>query len=263
MKQRESSRWIEEKIDGEGNLLCLVPTCNDIRQKYKTSNRTRNYCKEHDFGDMRVFTNWASLRNKVLRRDHNKCVKCGTKEKFEFGTINLIADHIIPIALGGDEWDINNIQTLCSDCNKIKTKQDHKDIAKGRRKERLESIGQKRWNGDDYITHPIRVANQVNSDLFKSIAILHDVLEDTDVTIQYLETLFEPNITQTLKLLKHEGNESYSEYICKIKNRRLGKRIWNLYATTIKCFDLMDNLKDLTQKQRKDKYELALLYLRK
>jgi len=38
--------------------------------------------------------------------------------------------------LGGDEWDINNIQTLCIDCNKIKTAQDHKDIAKQRRIEK-------------------------------------------------------------------------------------------------------------------------------
>lgn len=42
----------------------------------------------------------------------------------------MIADHIIPIALGGDEWDINNIQTLCIKCNKKKTARDMADIAK-------------------------------------------------------------------------------------------------------------------------------------
>jgi 5-methylcytosine-specific restriction endonuclease McrA len=36
----------------------------------------------------------------------------------------LIGDHIIPIELGGAMWDMDNIQTLCIDCNKIKTKED-------------------------------------------------------------------------------------------------------------------------------------------
>jgi 5-methylcytosine-specific restriction endonuclease McrA len=55
----------------------------------------------------------------------------------------LVADHIVPIALGGDEWDINNIQTLCLECNKEKTAQDIKEIAKARKKEKLEAEGQK------------------------------------------------------------------------------------------------------------------------
>lgn len=42
----------------------------------------------------------------------------------------LIADHIHAIALGGDEWDINNLQTLCPECNKIKTAEDAGKIAK-------------------------------------------------------------------------------------------------------------------------------------
>ena len=45
--------------------------------------------------------------------------------------------------VGGDEWDINNVQTLCSACNKIKTRQDAADIAKQRRVEKLINKGQK------------------------------------------------------------------------------------------------------------------------
>lgn len=55
---------------------------------------------------------------------------------------NLIGDHIIPIALGGDEWDIDNVQTLCIDCDKVKTRKDQADIGKLRRKEKLEAKGQ-------------------------------------------------------------------------------------------------------------------------
>lgn len=164
MKQRENNRWIDERKNSKGKLLCLIPTCNKLREKYKTSNNTRNYCKDHTFLDMGAFTNWQSLREKVLKRDNYTCVECGDKrkeveimtkhrrcinlervykrldKKFEYEWVerkevrnNLIADHIIPIALGGSEWDMKNIQTLCLKCNKIKTKKDMKDIAKQRR----------------------------------------------------------------------------------------------------------------------------------
>lgn len=144
VKQRENSRWIGERKNNEGRLLCLVPTCNNLRQKHKISNRTRNYCSNHSFRDMRQFTTWAVLRRKVLERDNYKCVKCGTKETFKLGISNLVADHILAIALGGNEWDINNIETLCNNpCNKIKTANDAKEIAKLRRSEKLISISQK------------------------------------------------------------------------------------------------------------------------
>jgi 5-methylcytosine-specific restriction endonuclease McrA len=45
----------------------------------------------------------------------------------------FVADHIKPIALGGDEWDLNNLQSLCIFCNKVKTRGDSKNIAKERR----------------------------------------------------------------------------------------------------------------------------------
>lgn len=130
MKKRQTTRFIKERKDAYGRLLCLVPTCNNLREKYKTSNRIRNYCKRHTFRDIWEFTNWSVLRIKALKRDSYTCVKCGRKDT------ELIADHIEPIALGGDEWDLDNIQTLCLKCNKIKTTQDLKDIAIKRKKEK-------------------------------------------------------------------------------------------------------------------------------
>jgi len=140
VKKRENSRWISERRDPEGRLLCLVPPCEDLRQPYKTSDRTRNYCKNHSGSDMSPFTSWVGLRSKILKRDNYCCVKCKNKESYEHP---LIADHIIAIALGGDEWDMDNIQTLCSKCNKIKTANDAKEIAKLRHSEKLIDSGQK------------------------------------------------------------------------------------------------------------------------
>ncbi len=133
MKQRKTSRWIEPRKDKDGNLLCLIPTCNKLREKYKTCDRTRNYCEDHDSSDLSEFNSWPHLRLKAFKRDNNTCKYC----KKQFEAEDLVGDHIIPIALGGDEFDIDNIQTLCkATCNKIKTKQDQKDIAKQRRSEK-------------------------------------------------------------------------------------------------------------------------------
>ena len=52
------------------------------------------------------------LRNKVFERDKYKCVKCGKKEK-------LVMDHIVPFIRGG-KTELKNLQTLCSNCNRIK-----------------------------------------------------------------------------------------------------------------------------------------------
>ena len=136
VKQRENTRHIEPRKDKDGRLLCLVLTCNNHRCRRKNSTMLRNYCNKHSHEDMEQFTSWKVLRLKCLERDDYTCVKCGDAE------INPIADHIKPIALGGDEWDINNLQTLCQKCNKIKTRQDAKDIAKLRRVENIIVDGQ-------------------------------------------------------------------------------------------------------------------------
>lgn len=56
-----------------------------------------------------------SLRYDVLTRDGYKCVICGRSPVTD-SKIKLHVDHIIPYSLGG-ETTLDNLQTLCSDCN--------------------------------------------------------------------------------------------------------------------------------------------------
>ena len=53
----------------------------------------------------------------------------------------FVADHIIPIAIGGDEFDLKNVQWLCAPCNKEKTKHDQATIALYRRRIKLIGTG--------------------------------------------------------------------------------------------------------------------------
>lgn len=99
--------------------------------------KRRLYCSDECFsGWFQQFNpkwEWPTIRHNAFKRDDFKCVKCGKKEGDDSiygGSVYLIGDHINPIALGGSEWDLSNIQTLCSDCNKIKTRDDIKKISK-------------------------------------------------------------------------------------------------------------------------------------
>jgi len=155
VKQRENTfvRIIQEPaLSRIKNNQC--PVCGKPKSEW---NRRTDWrccspkCTEK-FEDFCIIRDWSKLRQKCFERDNYTCVKCGLQPKHtkdswrKEGTIKdgeLVADHIIPIALGGEQWDINNLQTLCIKCNKIKTKEDAKNIAKLRRIEKKLSNGQK------------------------------------------------------------------------------------------------------------------------
>ena len=58
-----------------------------------------------------------SLRFAVLQRDKSRCVLCGASASTG---ATLEIDHVIPISKGGDD-SINNLQTLCYECNRGKS----------------------------------------------------------------------------------------------------------------------------------------------
>ena len=119
--------------------------------------------------------------------------------------------------------------------------------------------GQKRWNGDEYITHPIRVSEKMPNDKLKAIALLHDVMEDTDYSMsELIGKGVDKKIVQTLCFLTRCENQTYSEYI----NQIIKSIDINTDAVIVKIADLEDNLSDITPGNKKDKYELALLLLK-
>lgn len=84
--------------------------------------------------------NWPDrhIRHEIICLGCDYCeTKCYSGFWFRYvDPSSFIVDHIKPIALGGDEFDINNLQTLCPECNKRKTKMDQARIASQRRVER-------------------------------------------------------------------------------------------------------------------------------
>lgn len=99
-------------------------------------------------------------------------------------------------------------------------------------------LGQTDKCGQPYIFHPFHLAEQMKDETTVCIALLHDVAEDTSVTLTNLEQEFPPEITDALRLLTRKKGENYFDYIRALRS--------NSAARTVKLADLAHN-SDLTR----------------
>lgn len=94
--------------------------------------------------------------------------------------------------------------------------------------------GQVDKSGAAYIFHPIRVMSRCASPEGKIAALLHDVVEDTDVTLEDLEREgFSAEVLAAVRLMTHDPAVSYDDYITVI--------LTNPTASEVKLADLEDN----------------------
>ncbi len=91
-------------------------------------------------------------------------------------------------------------------------------------------------SGIPYIFHPIHLAEQMETEEAVIVALLHDVVEDTDWSILALEKEgFSKDITDALGLLTHHDDMDYLDYIGKIKKSS------SSHAKIVKIADLKHN----------------------
>lgn len=83
--------------------------------------RQRSYCSKAHAHHYTSRYNWADIRLRVWGRDDEACKACGGS-LLEVWEAEI--DHITPVALGGAVWDYENLQTLCKQCHKWKTRVD-------------------------------------------------------------------------------------------------------------------------------------------
>jgi 5-methylcytosine-specific restriction endonuclease McrA len=151
----------KEELDRTIKGLCAIcgnPLPNKRRKTFCSKQCEHVWWSTHD---------WGYLRSIILERDSYKCAECGLQlkraESGYFDVVNdpkgftkddpdrwgekgkdnsyyylpLIVDHIKPIALGGGEFDRDNLQVLCKWCDKAKTKNDIGNIVEFRRIEKV------------------------------------------------------------------------------------------------------------------------------
>lgn len=115
--------------------------------------------------------------------------------------------------------------------------------------------------GKDYITHPVAVSGMLEGEDEKCVALLHDVLEDTDVTEEEIRKEFGDVIADAVVAMTRGEHESYEDFILRAKQ--------NPIARKVKMADLTHNMdlgrlpvvtdKDL---KRLEKYKRAMEVLK-
>jgi (p)ppGpp synthase/HD superfamily hydrolase len=90
-------------------------------------------------------------------------------------------------------------------------------------------------NGLPYVLHPFQLMLSVQSNTAKIVAVLHDVVEDSDWTLENLKQEgFSQEVLAAIECLTHRQDESYTDYIDRIAANKL--------ATVVKLADLKDNM---------------------
>ena len=103
-------------------------------------------------------------------------------------------------------------------------------------------------SGVPYIYHPIHLAEQMDDEVSTCAALLHDVVEDTDMTFDDLTREgFPKSVTDALRLLTHDNDTPYMDYVRAIKQNPIAKKV--------KLEDLRHN-SDLSRIENPDDYAL-------
>lgn len=117
-------------------------------------------------------------------------------------------------------------------------------------------------SGLPYVFHSFHVAESMTDEYSTAAALLHDVVEDSDITLDNLSSNGIPkNVIDALRLLTHDSSIPYLEYIRALKS--------NDIARAVKLADLAHNI-DLTRLdeitpediERKEKYMKAIEILK-
>ena len=116
-------------------------------------------------------------------------------------------------------------------------------------------------SGLPYVFHPFHLAEQMLDEESTIVALLHDVIEDTDYTLEDLRKMgFGESVLDAIALMTHEDSVPYMDYVAKIKT--------NPIAKAVKLADLRHN-SDMTRlevitprdQQRAEKYLAAIQLL--
>ena len=85
--------------------------------------------------------------------------------------------------------------------------------------------GQADYNGIPYIFHPIHLAESMEDEISCCAALLHDVVEDTSVTMEELAKEFPQEVIEVLQLLTHDDSTDYFDYVRAIKEHPIARKV--------------------------------------
>lgn len=85
--------------------------------------------------------------------------------------------------------------------------------------------GQRDKAGVPYVFHPLHLAESMEDEISCCAALLHDTVEDTAVTLDDLAKDFPAEVVEAVRLLTHDIEEDYFDYIRRIKENPVALRV--------------------------------------
>jgi len=81
-------------------------------------------------------------------------------------------------------------------------------------------------SGMPYVYHPFHLAEQMETEETVIVALLHDVVEDTDYTLDDIRAMgFPDSVVEALALLTHDKSVPYMDYVAQIKDNPIAKAV--------------------------------------
>lgn len=116
-------------------------------------------------------------------------------------------------------------------------------------------------SGMPYVFHPFHLMEQMETEAEICVALLHDVAEDSDMTLEDLRAAgFPDEVLEALKLLTHDDETPYLEYVRSLKDNPLARKV---KLADLKHNSTLERLPVVTDKdlQRFEKYQKAIRIL--
>lgn len=124
--------------------------------------------------------------------------------------------------------------------------------------------GQTDKAGLPYVLHPIHLAEQMKDEYSALVALLHDILEDTNISPDYLRAEFPAEVCDAVELLTKPEGMDYFDYIERVKVNDLARRVKLCDLEHNSTLSRFDQVPDDVAKARQEKYlkarKILLLY---
>lgn len=85
--------------------------------------------------------------------------------------------------------------------------------------------GQLDCSGVPYVFHPYHLAEQMDDEISCTVALLHDVIEDTEITADDLKKEFPPEVVEAVVLLTHEEHMDYMDYVRALRDHAVARKV--------------------------------------
>ena len=117
--------------------------------------------------------------------------------------------------------------------------------------------------GLPYVFHPFHLAEQMKDEYTTVCALLHDVVEDTDYSLDDLRSMGYPDeVVDALALLTHDPEVPYMDYVKEIAKNPIARKVKMADLRHNSDLSRMDKV-DEWAAARTEKYKKALRYLRR